>query len=98
MLKSALFAISALVALTSTASAQQSTPVAGPMCGERGALVGLLRSQYGEEQEDVSLQNDQALVELFASEKGTWSILLSSPNGTSCVVAAGKGLHHQARS
>lgn len=74
------------------------TTIAGGMCGERAALVGLLKQQFGEEQEDAKLQSERELVELFASEKGTWSILLSSPNGTSCVVAAGKGLVTQAKS
>ena len=87
-----------LAAFAVPAHADNPTPVAGSMCGERGALGGLLKQQFGEEQEDAALQSEQTLVELFASEKGTWSILLSSPNGTSCVVAAGKGLLTQAKS
>ncbi len=70
----------------------------GGMCGPRSVVVGLLKQQFGEEQEDVALHSEQSAVELFASEKGTWSIVLSSPYGTSCVVAAGKGLVSQAKS
>jgi hypothetical protein len=98
MLKSLLMTLAASIALATSASAQSPTPAGGVMCGERAVVVGLLKQQYGEEQEDASLQSDQALVELFASERGTWSILLSSPNGTSCIVAAGNGLVMQARS
>lgn len=98
MLRKILLSALTLSMLTAPAFAQSPTPVAGGMCGERGALVGLLKQQFGEEQEDAKLQSEQALVELFASEKGTWSILLSSPNGMSCVVAAGKGLVTQAKS
>ena len=98
MFQKTLISLSALIVLSSTAMAQAPTPVAGPMCGERGALVTLLKKQFGEEQEDISLQSDQTLVELFASERGSWSILLSAPNGTSCIVAAGKDLVMQARS
>ena len=87
-----------LAAFAAPAHAEIQTSLAGSMCGERGALVGLLKQQFGEEQEDAALQSEQTLVELFASEKGTWSILVSSPNGNSCVVAAGKGLVTQAKS
>lgn len=97
MSKSAALAIAALIATSSFVAAQSASPVAAPMCGERGNVVDLLKQQFGEEQEDVRLQNDQALMELFASEKGTWSILMTSPSGTSCIVAAGKGLSTMAK-
>jgi hypothetical protein len=97
MFRKAILAIGSLIALASSASAQSPVP-ASAMCGERSAIIEQLKHQFGEEQEDVSLQSDQALVELFASERGTWSILLSAPSGVSCVVAAGKGLVTQAKS
>ncbi len=99
MFKSAAFALITLIASTSVASAQSPlpTPAAAPMCGDRGAVVDLLKQQFGEEQEEIRLHSDQALMELFASEKGTWSILVTSPAGTSCIVAAGKGLSSLAR-
>lgn len=96
MSKSILIALATLIGAATSAAAQTPTPAAGPMCAERGTVVSFLKQQYGETQEDSRLQSDQALIELFASEKGTWSILLSRPNGTSCVVAAGKDLAQQA--
>jgi len=97
MIRSVLIASAALFALVSTAAANSPTPASGPMCGDRGAVVALLKQQYSEVQEETNLQSDQALMELFASERGTWSILMTSPAGTTCIVATGKGLHTLAR-
>lgn len=101
MFKSLVISCLASLALTGAASAQAATPAgtaAAPVCGPRAALVILLKQQFGELQEDAALQSDQTLIELFASERGTWSIVLSAPNGTSCIVSAGNGLLAQARS
>ncbi len=98
MLRKVPLAAFTLVALAVPTMAEAPAQLIGHMCGERATLVGHLKQQFGEEQEDAKLQSDKELLELFASEKGTWSILLSSPNGTSCIVAAGKGLVTQAKS
>ena len=37
----------------------------------------------------LGLSNTGVMVEIFASNKGTFTILLTQPDGTSCFVAAG---------
>ena len=70
MFRKTLVTLTALIALSTAAAAQSPTPAAGPMCGDRGALVSLLKQQFAEEQEEVSLQSDQALVEAIEEHVG----------------------------
>ena len=59
-------------------------------CGQRAEIVSKLNRDFKENQEAVGLVNDQAVIELYISGKGTWTIIASGTDGTSCVVSAGK--------
>ena len=67
-------------------------PVQGAQpCGERGQIISRLEGKYGETQRGYGLQRGEAVVEVYASEAtGTWTILLSMPNGLACLMAAGE--------
>lgn len=60
------------------------------VCGTRDSLVALLEQNYGEVQKGVGLRGGGALYELWASEKGSWTFLLTRPDGITCVVADGQ--------
>lgn len=70
-------------------------PVAAPAgarnCGDRQAIVQRLQDFYGESRTGAGLSNGNAsMIEIFASHQtGTWTILLTRPDGQSCLVAAG---------
>lgn len=70
-----------------------STPVLASTCGNRDALVRSLQAKYNEELAVGGLQrrfDTQAVMEVWASEAtGTYTVLLTQPNGISCIVAAG---------
>ncbi len=38
--------------------------------------------------------NGKAMFELFVSESGSWTVLVSDPSGRSCVVAIGENWQH----
>jgi hypothetical protein len=64
--------------------------LADPQCGPRDALVALLADRYGETRRSVGLARD-AVVEVFASEvTGSWTIAVTLPDGTMCLLAAGE--------
>lgn len=78
--------LAATLSLPTTASAAQ--PV---NCGPRNALLKELANKYSEAPVAVGLSNSGALVEVLTSDRGdTWTILVSKPDGTSCLVAAGE--------
>lgn len=61
-------------------------------CGPRSAFIERLWDKYAETlvEQGLTNPNDQ-LLELFASKDGeTWTLLLTFPNGKSCIIADGK--------
>jgi hypothetical protein len=78
--------IAALATATLSISAH-----AAPLCGKRDDVVAQLSKKYKEAPAAVGLANGGALVEVLTSEDGaTWTIVVSSPDGTTCLVAAGQ--------
>jgi hypothetical protein len=73
-----------LTALSAPAYAQVSVP-----CGERERVVNGLQHKFGESQVGFGLTPGGQLLEIFASDKGTWTLLLSLPTGKSCMIANG---------
>ena len=69
-----------------------STPTiaAAATCATRTELVRALGDKFGEARQAIALTTHGSLIEVFVSERGTWTILVSSPSGRSCVVAAGE--------
>ncbi len=76
--------------LSTSVEAQNRIPP--PVCMARADLLGRLIERYGEFPVAFGLTNAGGLVELITtSDGGTWTIIVSNPNGTSCLVAAGEG-------
>lgn len=60
------------------------------VCGTRDALVKKLASEFKENQAAVGMLHETAILEVFVSEQGTWTILATGTDGKSCVLAAGQ--------
>lgn len=58
-------------------------------CGERTNFVETLDSKYHESPKAIGIANQTNLVEVFTSEKGTWTIMVTQPTGKTCIIAAG---------
>jgi hypothetical protein len=63
---------------------------AAAVCGEREAISERLGQQYHEKSESIGLTSDGNLLEIYRSDQGTWTVLLVTPKGVACVVAAGE--------
>lgn len=68
-------------------------PAFAKNCALRAEVVDRLQSKYSESLTVGGLQgakNVQTMVEVWASEKtGTFTVILTNPQGVSCVVATG---------
>lgn len=64
------------------------------VCGDRDEIVARLQSGYQERASAIGLSGNGGVVELWKSEKGSWTLLLTRPGGVSCLMAAGE--HWQA--
>lgn len=66
---------------------------AAPSCARRPAVVDGLKRNFAEVPVAVGLQSDGSMMEVFASPKtGSWTIVVTRPNGTSCAVADGENI------
>ena len=78
------FACVALVALASASPAQ-----AAGMCGKRVDFIKALNDKYKESGKALGIAGQVNLVEVYTSKAGTWTILVTTPEGKSCIIAAG---------
>ena len=59
-------------------------------CGPREGIVERLAEKYQETRQAIGLGMNNTVLEMFANtESGTWTIIVSSPSGISCVAAVG---------
>lgn len=80
----------ALGASIPSALAQQAGPPAAN-CGDRNDVLTQLKDKYKEAPTAFGMTGNGAVVELMTAENGNWTLLLSFPNGHSCMMAAGEG-------
>ena len=69
--------------------AQCSRAQALGMCGSRADFIKALSDKYQETGKALGIAGQVNLVEIFASKAGTWTILVTTPQGKSCIIAAG---------
>lgn len=82
-------AVAAIVAVT-VASAGQA--VAQALCMPRAQIVEMLDTHYAEAPIARGLAAGGRLMEVFSSPDGnTWTLLLTTPDGTSCLMGEGQG-------
>ena len=59
-------------------------------CAPREQAVEYLADTYGETRRGIGMSSDGTLMEVFAAEdSGTWTIAVTRPDGTMCMVASG---------
>lgn len=59
------------------------------LCGNRDNIVGQLAERHHETTAAMGLTTNGRIVEVLKSEDGTWTIIVSSPDGRSCLMAFG---------
>lgn len=72
---------------------QQQVPVdtSAPIpCAPRGALIEKLETGYHESRSGAGLKTQTQILEIWTSaETGTWTVLITRVDGSSCIVASG---------
>ncbi len=85
MLKTVLLAAAAL---TLPAAAMAAAPMA---CSPRDDVLNQLSTKFKEAPVAIGLANNGGLIEVLTAGKGEpWTIIITMPNGVSCLVAAGE--------
>lgn len=87
-LRFALFLLPLMLAPTGHAVSADTKP-----CLMRSLMIDTLITDYGEQLAEVREIKGKGLLEFHVSPKdGTWTAVLTKPNGMSCVVAVGDGI------
>ena len=86
----------ALATLSTSAIAASTSAMAAPQqCNNRDAVLKLLSNKYKEAPVAFGVTNNGGLVEVLKStpsaKEDTWTIIITTPQGVSCLVAAGEG-------
>ncbi len=76
--------IASLLVLAGAAQAQQ-------LCLPHEEAIARLQQQHGESTKGLGVgTRGQSVMELFTSETGSWTILVTRTNGLSCIAASGE--------
>ncbi len=85
-------ALSAALALIAHSATAQTAQQGRPQCNDRKQVLDLLSQKYKEAPVAAGVTNNGGLVEVLTDAKGgTWTIIVTTPQGVSCLVAAGEG-------
>lgn len=87
-LKCLAYTFAGAVALSAVPLASHSSANAAE-CGRHEKVTAFLSKKYKEEVTAMGLVSNKGFMQLFVAESGTWTILLTTPQGISCIVAAG---------
>lgn len=74
------------IAVLAGASAAQ----AEMLCGARDEIVTELKKTWEEDQTAIGLSNNGGVLEVYSSRKGTWTVLMTMPDGPTCMIGAGE--------
>lgn len=85
-----LLAASALVTLAvGIGSARAEGPRSQAVCDAHEAVIKTLKGKFEEKPVAMGLAGNGTVVEVLSSPDGSWSIVMTAPNGLTCLLAAG---------
>ncbi|MEX2618383.1 MAG: hypothetical protein WD767_20045 [Alphaproteobacteria bacterium] len=84
-------AIMAAIAVAAAGMALPGPAAGRALCGDRDGFVAGLERQFGEHRSIEAVTSAGALMEIFVSGSGSWTILVTLPGGPACLVASGTG-------
>lgn len=64
--------------------------LAQSVCGARDKIVKRLVDSYQESRHAMGLAANGNLVEIFVAESGSWTVLITRPDGPTCVAGVGE--------
>lgn len=63
---------------------------ASNLCTKRTTMINALSTKYEEQRRGIGVASKTGVMEFYVSAKGTWTMLMTMPNGMSCIMAAGR--------
>ncbi len=63
---------------------------AAPQCGNHDKIVEVLGDKFKETRRVMGVVNSTAVMEIFMSPQGTWTMVITDTRGISCITASGE--------
>lgn len=64
--------------------------LAQPVCGAHNTVSENLKEAYAEAPISMGVTTGGGIIEVFASDEGSWTMVITQPNGVSCLIAVGQ--------
>ena len=88
----AVWVLLSFVLLIDQAKAQGGMAIPGVACAPRHEVVKKLNDEYHEQQIGTGRAGPQAILEMYASKGGSFTMIVTTADGRSCILAAGEDL------
>ena len=82
------FKLAAVLAAVTLFSSAGVASAAAP-CGSHDAVAKSLTTKFKEARRVMGVVNAKAVMEIFMSPQGTWTVLVTDTTGTACIAASG---------
>ena len=63
---------------------------AAPQCGNHDKIADVLADKFKETRRVMGVVNSTAVMEIFMSPQGTWTMVITDTRGISCITASGE--------
>ena len=83
------FKFAAVLAAITLFSSEGVASAAVP-CGSHDTIAKSLTTKFKEARRAMGVVNAKAVMEIFMSPQGTWTVLVTDTTGTACVIATGQ--------
>ena len=84
-------ALAAATLLLTGLAGAASPAAAQPLCAQRSEVAAQLRSRHAETPVALGIAANGGVVEVFSAGDGsTWTLVITMPDGTSCMLAVGE--------
>ena len=84
----------ATMVLSGTSFMSEDADARTARCGSHKDVVAFLGTKYKETRIGMGLINAGQMMELYMSEQGSWTILITRPDGVTCFGPVGKNWMH----
>ncbi|MCG7519006.1 hypothetical protein [Ruegeria sp. Ofav3-42] len=79
-----------LVLAISAQLGQAKSPIAEVICEPTSRMHDKLERQFGSQRAATGLRGPEQLMEVWTSDSGDWTMVVTYSSGTSCIVAMGQ--------
>lgn len=80
-----------LISFAAFAALQTASVQAATLCGPHDGIGAKLTKQYQESRKGLGIAGQAQVIELFVSDRGSWTLVATDTQGKACVIGAGEG-------